>query len=76
MDENFLWTSALIELGPSLENYDKNIWSAEEMEIIYAINNAYDSTNLVDTGCNSCRRHAVARCRNIWETFKKSQKFQ
>lgn len=75
MNESPLWTKFLIELGPDLENYDKNIWSEEEMATIYAINNAYDGTNLVDTRCGSCRRHAIARCRNIWETFKKQQRF-
>ena len=74
MSEQFLWSTALIELGPSLENYDKNIWTEEEIYTIYAIMNAYDGTSVPDTKCGSCRRHAIARVRNIWHTFKNQQK--
>lgn len=75
MNESHIWTAYLVELGPSLENYDKNIWSEEEMAMIYAINNGWDGTSTIDTKCGSCRRHAIARCRNIWEIFKKQQRF-
>ena len=50
-------------------NTNKRVWSADELAIVYKIKNLADSTNVVDTGCNGCRRSTVTRVRKIVEKY-------
>ena len=50
-------------------NTNKRVWSAEELKIAYQIKNLADATNVIDTGCNSCRRTTVTRARKIVEKY-------
>ena len=50
-------------------NTNKRVWSAEELKIAYQIKNLADATNVIDTGCNSCRRTTVTRARKIVENY-------
>lgn len=54
-------------------NPNKKVWQPDELRIAYQIKNLADGTNVVDTGCNSCRRSTVTRARKIVETYLKSQ---
>lgn len=50
-------------------NTNKRVWSADELLIAYQIKNLADGTNVVDTGCNGCRRSTVTRARKIVEKY-------
>jgi hypothetical protein len=54
-------------------NPNKRVWSADEMRIAYQIKNLTDGTNVIDTGCNSCRRSTVTRTRKIVEGYLKTR---
>jgi hypothetical protein len=50
----------------------KNVWSAEEMAIVYSIYNAYTGLKEKDTGCGGCRQGKVQLVRKAYEEYKQS----
>ena len=54
-------------------NPNKKVWQPAEMRIAYQIKNLTDGTNVIDTGCNSCRRSTVTRARKIVDAYLKTR---
>lgn len=54
---------------PLFTNPNKRVWLADELRIVYQIKNLADGTNVVDTGCGSCRRSTVTRVRKVVQGY-------
>ncbi len=60
-----------LEANINLFQEPKKNWSGDELAMAYRIYNGFNNTNLVDTGCGSCRRSVISHCLNIAKNFKK-----
>ena len=47
----------------------KRQWQPDEMQIAYRIYNNYYGSNVIDSGCGSCRRSVLAHCYKIAQRF-------
>lgn len=50
----------------------KNVWTAQEMAIVYLIYNAYTGLNEKDNGCGGCRQSKVQLVRKAYEEYKQT----
>lgn len=50
----------------------KQVWTSQEMKIIYAIYNAYTGEQAQDNGCGGCRSSKVSRVKKIYEEYKRA----
>ena len=61
---------ALLFQNHALLDSPKQVWSKEEMQIIYKIYNAYTGEQASDSGCGGCRSSKVNKVRKIYEEYK------
>jgi hypothetical protein len=47
---------------------DKRAWTPEEMDIAFHIHNMTSEVALRNTGCGSCKRSVIARCKYLART--------
>lgn len=63
---------ALLFQHHALLDTPKQVWTSDEIKIIYQIYNAYTGEQARDGGCGGCRTSKVNKVRKIYEEYKKT----